>query len=122
MPNKVTQQFFGGLLGLPEGSDPFAFQGNGRNIPFNKLLWNIGAPGGYQGGWNGVGRPRTGGGGGSTGGSGPTSPPPPTPSVPRWAFPDYTQDWAFTPPAPQWYPAPPPFDPKKYTSSIPTKK
>jgi hypothetical protein len=122
MANKVTQQFFGGLLGLPEGSNPFAFQDNGRNIPFHKLLWNIGSPGGY-GSWKGGGRTYTGnpGGPGTGTGGGTTSPPPP-PSVPRWAFPDYTQDWAFTPPAPQWYPAPPPFDASKYPAATPPKK
>lgn len=123
MANKATQQFMGGLLGLPTGSNPFAFQDNGRNIPFNKLIWNIGGSGGYGGGWNGGDRPRTGGGTGTPigggGGGGTTAPPT---QVPRWAFPDYTQDWAFTPPVPQWYPNPPPFDKSKYPAAVPPKK
>jgi hypothetical protein len=62
------------------------------------------------------------GGGGGGGGTPPVEPPPgPTP-VPNWAFPDYTQDWAFTPPAP-FYTAPPPvFNKKNYSSSDPSKK
>ena len=52
--------------------------------------------------------------GGSGGGT--TSPPPPPAPSPRWAFPDYTQDWAGQPPA-SFYTAPPPaYDPKKYSS------
>jgi hypothetical protein len=31
-----------------------------------------------------------------------------------WTFPQYSQTWAFTPPAPTPYPDPQPFDPKKY--------
>jgi hypothetical protein len=31
-----------------------------------------------------------------------------------WQFPQYSQTWAFTPPAPTPYPYPQPFDPKKY--------
>ena len=31
-----------------------------------------------------------------------------------WRFPQYTQTWAFTPPAPTPYPTPQPFDPNKY--------
>lgn len=62
-------------------------------------------------------------GGGSGGGT--TSPPPPPPGpapTPRWSFPEYTQNWAFTPPDP-FYTAPPPvFDKKNYPTTTTTKK
>ena len=51
----------------------------------------------------------------SWGGSGGSSPPPPPAPAANWVFPDYTQDWAFMPPAPVSPPNPPPF---KNSSSI----
>lgn len=51
------------------------------------------------------------------GGGGPPAPPP----AARWAFPQYTQDWAFTPPTPVWYPDPPKFDKSKYPQTTPKK-
>jgi len=67
-------------------------------------------------------RPPTGSGGGGT-----TSPPPPVPPpgpnpAARWSFPQYTQQWAFTPPTPVWYPDPPKFDKSKYPTTTTTKK
>jgi hypothetical protein len=39
-----------------------------------------------------------------------------------WKFPQYSQTWAFTPPAPTPYPTPQPFDPKKYGNPFATSK
>jgi hypothetical protein len=62
-----------------------------------------------------------GGGGGGDGGVSPPPPPGPTP-VPDWSFPQYTQNWAFTPPAP-FYTAPPPvFNKKNYPTTATTTK
>ena len=38
-----------------------------------------------------------------------------------WTFPQYSQTWAFTPPAPSPYFNPQPFDPKKYGNPLNTK-
>jgi hypothetical protein len=64
-----------------------------------------------------------GGGGSSSGSSGrnrdndtPAAPPPAAGPAYTWSFPQYSQTWAFTPPAgPQTYAAPPKFDPKSET-------
>lgn len=90
----------GGFLGLLQGKyDPNAiFSGGGISPP----------PWGNGGGTT----PPPDNGGGNV-------PPAPTPAA-RWAFPDYTQDWAFTPPAP-FYTAPPPvFNKSNYSTT--TKK
>lgn len=60
-----------------------------------------------------------GGSGGSSGG-GATTPPPAsgggTGAAPfQWTFPQYSQSWAFTPPAPTAFQMPPEFDPKSKT-------
>lgn len=43
----------------------------------------------------------------------------------QWQFPQYSQTWAFTPPAPSPYNMPPAFDPKSptgYAKDLPVKK
>jgi hypothetical protein len=43
----------------------------------------------------------------------------------QWQFPQYSQTWAFTPPAPSPYTLPPAFDPKSptgYAKDVPVKK
>lgn len=81
-----------------------------RNDGLMSLLGNI-LPEGWIPDFNG---------GTTPGGTSPPPPPPPPPGptpTPRWAFPDYTQDWAFTPPSP-FYTAPPPvFDKSKYPAT-----
>ncbi len=65
----------------------------------------------YPVGFNGGGNPP------GTGGEDPPldpNGPPPEPERFSWQFPQYSQTWAFTPPAPTPYPYPQPFDPKKY--------
>jgi hypothetical protein len=70
-----------------------------------------------------------GGGSGSTGGTGTgtgtgtvptTGGPGPVPRG-QWAFPQYTQTWAFTPPTPTPYMTPGPFDTKKYGNPLTAK-
>jgi hypothetical protein len=133
---------FAGLLGggdagatLDGKSKRFVTDKSGENVGFYSdrlpmaMRWLLGDPNAARamggapipvGGPNGPGGVPIGGGGdddgGGTGG-GPTTPP-----AARWAFPDYTQDWAFTPPAP-FYTAPPPvFKASNYPSTIPSKK
>lgn len=78
--------------------------------PFMRTpLMNPGAsPGGFSSGGRRSrgGGSSTGNGGGSNNGGGTSTPP----TGPTWAFPQYTQTWAFTPPTPVSYPAPPPFN------------
>jgi hypothetical protein len=78
--------------------------------------------------WGGMSDPGTNGYGGGNGGGGnpqieDPALPPYDPNNPNggqqpqqqdWTFPQYSQTWAFTPPAPTPYPDPQPFDPKKY--------
>jgi hypothetical protein len=81
---------------------------------------------------SGGSRPPRGGGSGNGGGTpgGGTSPPPPpapppvNPGIPPWAFPQYTQTWAFTPPTPFYTPPPPVFNKANYpeTPVTPVKK
>jgi hypothetical protein len=120
------------LLGNPEGVESaegdgfsnsrlFQYLGNypnlsGRDQPSPFGMGGLFGPGIYQG--VAPGAP-----------GGPVSPPPPPPDggtgggptpTPDWSFPQYTQNWAFTPPAP-FYTAPPPvFDKNKYPTT--TKK
>lgn len=92
----------GGSDSAPHGSGPAPFQ---RMWPGGIAPGNGGAPG--------------------TGGDGPAVDPndpngdPNDPNNPNsgrfaWSFPQYSQSWAFTPPAPTPYSYPQPFDPKKY--------
>ena len=73
-------------------------------------------------GWDGssiYGLPFGGGGGGA--GSGNTNPPPaPGPQIPRWAFPEYTQKWAFETPDAFYTEPPPKFDAANYPSTVKT--
>lgn len=61
----------------------------------------------------------SGGAGGMGGGGGGNKPKPPTTPPAQtvgidWKFPQYTQQWAFTPPTPTPYMNPPPFNPDTY--------
>ena len=121
-----------GWVGLAQNSkgwdNPLNDYGMGQKI-FSLLGMNPQDAGGLFGtvfplGWAEQFNPS----GSNGGGTSPPPPPPPpdgggggTPGVPRWAFPEYTQNWAFTPPAP-FYTAPPPvFDKKNYPTTT-TKK
>jgi len=94
----------GGNDSTPQGSGPAPWQ----------QMW----PGGVAPGMGGNG----GGGGGNPQIEDPALPPydPNNPNGGQqpqqqdWTFPQYSQTWAFTPPAPTPYPDPQPFDPKKY--------
>jgi hypothetical protein len=56
------------------------------------------------------------GGGNNTNGGGVVTPPvQPSASSFQWQFPQYSQTWAFTPPAPSAFRLPPAFDPKTST-------
>jgi hypothetical protein len=120
---------FGGLISggnagstLDGKSKRFVTDKNGNNVGFYSdkfpmsLRWLLGDPGASTVVRLGGGRGVPGGGGGGGGGT-----TPPT-QVPRWAFPDYTQDWAFTTPAPFYTAPPPPFKPSNYPSTSPGKK
>jgi hypothetical protein len=67
-------------------------------------------------------------GGGSSGGSGnswngnnPSPPPQQSGQSFAWQFPQYSQTWAFTPPAPSAFRLPPAFDPKSKTGYVEPK-
>jgi len=62
----------------------------------------------------GIAWPGTGSGTGGTGGTG--GPGGTAPQTLAWSFPQYSQTWAFTPPAPDYPSLPPPFDKDKYKS------
>lgn len=47
-----------------------------------------------------------------------TTPTEPGPPGFQWTFPQYSQDWAFTPPQPSQYRLPPQFDPKSSTGYL----
>lgn len=92
----------GGILGLLQGKyDPNAMFSGGNIVP---------PPWGNGGGGPTPPAPPTD--GGSGGGNTPPA---------RWDFPEYTQNWAFTPPAP-FYTAPPPVFNKSNYSTSTTKK
>lgn len=59
------------------------------------------------------------GGGGSSPGSGTPTPNPAAQPL-NWTFPQYSQTWAFTPPAPTPYLPPPAFDPKNSATGYAT--
>lgn len=65
----------------------------------------------------GIAWPGTGTGTGGTGGTGGT-----TPQTLAWSFPQYSQTWAFTPPAPVYPSLPPPFNKDTYAADQKKKK
>ena len=100
-------------LGTKSANGAYAIGKNGHTLPLESIpllgsLLKGAGSGAYSGG----------GGGGSSGGnsSGGFTVPPQQPGQSfAWQFPQYSQTWAFTPPAPSAFRLPPAFDPKTST-------
>lgn len=100
------------------GDGAYAVSKKGTTLPiqFVPMLGSLFGPGGFGGGS-----------GGGTSGSNTQAPPAPAPTTPAfaWQFPQYSQSWAFTPPAPTPYNSPPAFNPKSptgYAKDMPAPK
>jgi hypothetical protein len=102
MKIKTKDKAYESISGTPHPLNMFSFLGQHVNPAWNATEFN-GRPVQYYGGGGGMNM-----GGGQARAPAPSQPSP-APSVPGWTFPQYSQSWAFTPPAPTPYNPPPAF-------------
>jgi hypothetical protein len=104
-------------LGTKSANGAYAIGKNGHTLPLEYIPY-LGVGLRENSSWKTTSGTGGGGGGsssGSSGGSGFTVPPQQPGQSFAWQFPQYSQTWAFTPPAPSAFRLPPAFDPKTST-------